>query len=286
MKSKSIVYYSLILLGIVHPFLWGISITNHSPEKNDRFGGGGENFIGYRYDFSGVGISSNGRWATMISNNVFITSSHYYPSTNSNITFWETNDKDGNSVEIGVSDKYYKIGSTDIYLGVLDKALPDNYSIYSITEGFKSQFGQNNQVFLLGSSSSFSVGEARINLDSSGYQKTGSNKGQAFYTAENTSDSLADTLLRIGDSGAPVFLFDGRGSMTLLGNNWFIGSTTQNGQNYYVNVLTDLSPYSDQINNFVVRNAVAIPEPTTILGVLPIVALGFFRFWRNRSQKG
>ena len=266
--------------------LWGISITDYSTQENDRFGGGGEDFIGYGYDFSGVGISSDNKWATMISGNVFITSSHYYPSTDSNITFWETNDKDSNSVEIGVSDKYYKIGSTDIYLGVLDEALPDNYSIYSISEGFQSPFGQNNQVFLLGSTSTFSVGEASVHSSSSSYQEVNNNEGQAFYTFENTNDSLDDTLLQNGDSGAPVFLFDESGLMTLLGNNWAIGSTTERGQDYYVNVFTDLSSYSDTVNDFVDLNAVAIPEPTTILGVLPIITLGFFRFLRKRSHKG
>ena len=284
MNKKALIFSFFVFFGIVNRLLLGISITDYSQDVNDRFSNSA-NFIGIDYDFSGVGISSDNKWATMISKNVFITSSHFYPSTNSTITFWETNDKNGNSAEIGVSDNYSRIGNTDIYLGVLDEALSDNYATYEISSGFDTPFSQNNQVFLLGSASSFSVGEASIYQRSSIDVEVDNNMGRAFYTFENTTDSLSDTLLETGDSGAPVFLLGDEGLMTLLGNNWAIGSTTESGQDYHNNVLTDLNSSFDLINDFVTSNAVAIPEPTTIIFVLPIVALGFFRFWRNISHK-
>lgn len=168
MKSNSIITYSLILLGIANPFLWGIAITDYSEAVNDRFGGGGENFIGYGYAFSGVGISSDSRWATMVSNNVFISSGHNYPNVNGTITFWKTNDHSGSSVTRKVLE-YEMLG--EIALGVLENPLPGDYQTYAISSDndiyeYIGRYGvlTNNDVFLVGKNdnSSFAVGHAEI----------------------------------------------------------------------------------------------------------------------------
>lgn len=73
--------------------------------------------------------------------------------------------------------------------------------------------------------------------------------------------------------------------MTLLVHSFAIATLvdSQNNDVGQGNYLSDLNYYRGDIDGFI--NLHAIPEPATIIGVLPVVALGIFRFWRNRSRK-
>lgn len=297
MKGNSIIYYCycLIILGIVHPFVWGIAISDYSAEVNDRFGGGDSSFIGYGYDFSGVGIASSSHWATMISNNVFISSGHLHPITNETITYWKTNDQSGSSVTRKVFE-YKMLG--EIALGVLENPLPDDYETYEISSFYdklkkldSNGFFYNKDVFLVGkiNNSSFAVGHAEIynygNYSTPHFHGKDSDNLKYYYTREYYNDPPT-TLLQNGDSGTPVFLYDSdSSSMTLLGHSFAIANIVNDQGNVVGqrNYLSDLDYYREDINEFIKLHA--IPEPATIIGVSPVVALGIFRFWRNRSRK-
>ena len=143
MMINHLIYLSLFAL--LNPLLWGLYISDYSPDKHYRFANSSQ-FIGSGYDFSGVGMnlsydsgSTNGLWATMISPNVFITCNHWHQGEGTTINFWADNDF-SNSVTRTSSSYGQRIGQTDLWLGTLDQALPSNYAYYDISNDFKDTF--------------------------------------------------------------------------------------------------------------------------------------------------
>ena len=51
----------------------------------------------------------------------------------------------------------------------------------------------------------------------------------------------------------------------------------------HLSYLMDLNSYNTEINDYLLAHS--IPEPATILGVLPIALFGMFRFLRKRTPK-
>ena len=119
-----------------------IVIDGYTDETNDRFTNSpsfiGNNFdgLGNNLDFSGVGQNAGRRWATLVSRNVIITAEHFNPR-NSVVHFYEGNDPTGSSVSRTVL-RGERIGSTDIWLGVLNSNVPDSISAYEVASQFLS----------------------------------------------------------------------------------------------------------------------------------------------------
>ena len=107
----------------------GITIYNGSTDTNDRFDND-SNFVADSFDLSGVGINGNGRWLTMLSENVYISAEHYKPSAGSSVTFYEGNDPNGNSVTTTVSSTNKQIKTSDLYLGTIEDPLSSAYTYY------------------------------------------------------------------------------------------------------------------------------------------------------------
>ncbi len=83
---------------------------------------GGKQFIGYNFDWSGVGRSSDGKWATMIGPNHFLSANHFRPGIGATVTFSVRNFADG-SVTVHSSSTVVdgiRIGSTDLWIGKID----------------------------------------------------------------------------------------------------------------------------------------------------------------------
>ena len=85
-------------------------------------------------DFTGVagyisvGYNTANRLGTLISPRHFIAASHYHPAKDEKLAFI---DKDGNRIERTVVGGQ-SIGSTDVFVGVLDSDLPDSIAYYPI----------------------------------------------------------------------------------------------------------------------------------------------------------
>jgi hypothetical protein len=75
--------------------------------RNDRFLGS-NSFIGLPYNWSGVGLSSGGAWATMISSNYFLSANHDHPAPGSTVTFYTGNSLGGPSFTYTVDSFYYQ----------------------------------------------------------------------------------------------------------------------------------------------------------------------------------
>ena len=305
----------LSLCALVNPLLWGLYISNYSPEKHYRFANNSQ-FIGSGYDFSGVGMnllydqsSTNGLWATMISPNVFITCEHWYQKEGTTIDFWADNDF-SNNVTRTTSSNGQRIGKTDLWLGTLDQALPSNYTYYDISNGFKDPFDQNNTVFSVGihhkvvnnvvvERTEFVVDHQKI--DSSTLFNITDDGGATGKALKSTLSATNPSYTEYGDSGSPIFLFDNN-KLSLLGITWAgdppdspdtSSYTDVNNNGIYdpyidislkdTTIFTDLKSYNTEIKDYIKLHA--IPEPATILGVLPIAIFGMFRFLRKRAEQ-
>ncbi|MFU8848020.1 MAG: hypothetical protein ACNA77_04805 [Opitutales bacterium] len=115
-----------------------ILIDNFSSATNDRFANDPQ-FIANSYNLSGIAIANDGRWVTMISENVFLSAHHFFPADGTSVTFYGSNDPAGINTT-RVIQKSERIGSSDIRIGTLDAGLGSGFSFYD----FATQNTSNN----------------------------------------------------------------------------------------------------------------------------------------------
>jgi hypothetical protein len=247
-----------------------ISIEGFTSLTNDRFANDAS-FIMDGYDLSGVALADNGRWVTMISKNVFLSANHFFPSNGTSVTFYGSNDASGVSATRTVLSSQ-RIGSSDVRIGVLDNPLGGNFTFYdyatedatSLAQYASTPYALQNAYLFGRSQTSFSVSQdmavGRNVLDR--WFDSASVDGTTDDAAGSTVDSPGDlnyvsyeAALGTGDSGAPMFVGDGMGGLTMVGLNWFVGTAGEdaiNGQTYLGNYDADILAYIE---------AHPVPEP-------------------------
>ena len=94
-------------------------VANYSGPTNDRFDND-PSFVGAGLDFSGVGRTTNGRWATLIGDNYFVTAIHF-PATG-NVQFLADNDPSGTVFQYTVAGSF-NVPGTDIRIGYFNEAV-------------------------------------------------------------------------------------------------------------------------------------------------------------------
>ena len=108
---------------------------------HDRFANDSQ-FIANSFDLSGVAINDDGRWLTMVSENVYLSAAHFAPASGSSVTFYAGNDPSGVTATRTLTSTQQRIGSTDLYVGTLDAALPGGFTFYDFaTEDITSLVG-------------------------------------------------------------------------------------------------------------------------------------------------
>ncbi len=279
--TSLLISYSLLSGGSVY----ALDTDGAMASKNDRFAND-PSFIMNGYDLSGVGRSSNGTWATLISENVFVSAKHFHPGNGNTITFFSTNNPGGAAVTRTVDGmNSAAIAGTDIWLGVLNDPVPVGYAIYDFaTEdidnaSFTTSIYYEQNAFVIGRSpNSYSnakdVAVGRNILDDWADNNTYGDSVISLVQADNTEDNYVafETALVGGDSGAPLFVdFDEGGedsALRLVGTNWYIdteaGVTTLNGYTY-------LGNYDGQIQEFIDLHALPEPSSLTVIGVVAIL---------------
>jgi hypothetical protein len=265
-----------------------------SSARNDRFySGSGEAFIGQPYDWSGVGSSSNGTWATMISPTYFVSAWHFHPAAGDTITFYTGNGASSTAYTYTVGTFGYQTSAaglggsysgSDLWLGQLTSPVAASITKYPVevlpsnaayigqtiwTYGYTHRVGKNNI-------DSISVLDGVYTLETTevmyfGYNATG---GQGF----------DECYLEGGDSGGPAFtVVDG--SLALLGTGFVNGadlglrSTVFDGAPsgdafvpHYVSQLNAQMTGGEQVG-------VVVPEPGTLL--LGAAAAALVCYWRR-----
>ena len=106
-----------------------LDIDDSSAALNDRFAND-PSFIMDDYDLSGVGRAVGGRWGTLVSENVFVSAFHYGPGVGAMLTFHESNAPASSSITREVIAAQ-QVGTSDIWIGVLDTPAPVGYTATS-----------------------------------------------------------------------------------------------------------------------------------------------------------
>lgn len=218
-------------------------VRNYNPARHDRFySGADKDFVGAFYDFTGVGISSSGNWATLVTDNAFLSSCHRHPAPGETVTFWASNDLSGPSFTYTVKGGT-KIGMSDLWLGWFDSTVTVDLSIVRyqvpVLVSRKDYYGLE----LYNYGMLHRVG--RNVLDKFSPAKIGDSIGvTAVYDYDNNdvpAVSGDETLLRSGDSGAPSFaVFNSR--LVLVGTHWAVNHSSLGSIDTFVPV------YIEQIN--------------------------------------
>ena len=108
-------------------------IENFTSATNDRFAND-PSFVGAGFDFSGIGRTTqgNGRFATLISDNVFLTANHFRAA--GEVTFFADNDPSSTPIVRTITGGQ-QIGTSDFFIGTFDEALPDSIARYDFFTG-------------------------------------------------------------------------------------------------------------------------------------------------------
>lgn len=266
-----------------------LEIDDFVSEENDRFANDPA-FVMDAYDLSGVARSSDGKWATLVSRTVFASSNHFHPAADgsASITFYQTNDPNGNTVTRTVTDGQ-RVGSSDLWLGVLDSPVPTGYATYDFatedidnaTEFSNSVYNDEN-AYMFGRTGTFNadlnVGVGRNVLDGWLDDVDAAGTTDDALTADDefvqVQQVMYEALLESGDSGGPLFVdLNNDGNLTLVGTNWILASS---GPISDSSGFAYLGNYDQQVQTFIDENP--IPEPTS----LALLTLGALLTTRRR----
>jgi len=224
-----------------------IQIEGYQSEVHDRFISDrmGETFVGDGFDWSGVGKRINGasfsNWATLISDQHFVSANHAKPGVGSIVRFWEDNTLGGTHHDRTVVSGQ-RIGSSDLWVGRLDSAVPNTIAHYEIptllmttlmTDAGCLDSYTNTEVFTVGirGERNFAIGKNRYDVGDDTSELNGDFTAVGFIEDldEELPDFDADTnfiddhesFLQGGDSGAPSFQVNG-GNLELVGIHSYI----------------------------------------------------------------
>ncbi|MBN1929956.1 MAG: hypothetical protein JW764_10495 [Chlorobiaceae bacterium] len=261
-----------------------MTVRSYSAAEHYRFyTGSDKDFVGDSYDFSGVGLGSSGHWATLVSDNYFISANHYHPAVGETITFWSTDNLADSSFSYKVTGGK-RIGSTDLWVGWFDAGLTVDESI------------ERYSVLTLPNTSSY------VGLELYNYGKThrvGRNVTEsvklynsamtAWYDYDNNDKFSVggdETVLQTGDSGAPSFAVSSSG-LALIGIHWLSNRTS-------ISVDTFVPTYYNDINNVLSARGQSLtaaslsssglmpmPEPSHFWYLL--ITSGYFWLQRRRN---
>ncbi len=263
-----------------------IEVLNYDAALHDRF----ENdpsFIGSTFDWSGVGLSTDGRWVTMISDTYFITAEHFRPS--GTVRFYYDNNPSGSFEDLTIDTLYgMEIGDagSDIWLGRLTSPISASVTFYDILElgpvGTYTDY-EGLSLYTVGiadgtGDTNFRVGTNVIDSGSVDFiNDTGGGgvlNNWTYTFTYDTSSGTGESVVEIGDSGAPTFTVDG-GVLKLVGfhsERADVGAIGPSNGDFSVDSL--VGPYADTI-------AAAVPEPGTIALLGVAFGGGLFRLRRR-----
>lgn len=265
-------------------------VTGYTPETNDRFTNH-PSFIAGSFNLGGIGQTSSGQIATAVSANVVIGSWKNQPT--GQLYFFEGNNPTSSPIVRNILSPT-RIAGTDLFLGVLDSALPTTITPFNFTRttlsgppgvitGAGPFAGVNT--FVVGTSNigpgsypgaagytNQRVGQNRVggpvlnngfveNLSLGGFDGTNMDALMLHKNFPGEANFVQyEAWMEAGDEGAPVFMEDG-GKLTLLGTNLFNWAmpTTFVAVSFVGNSAT-------AIDNFIQANTV--PEPMTIFAVM------------------
>ncbi len=277
-----------------------LTIDGYTANENDRFANN-ETFIAHDFDLSGLAISSDGKWATMISPNVFLTAWHYTPSTGQTITFYASNDSTGLSVTRTVTSTQQQIGTSDLRAVVLNLPLPEGYKFYtraaesaSTWYSFRNRYPyRDKEHFHFGRSpgsyaTPLDVGVGKNVVDLYNSAQTVSNStatGPSIGVTVDSDNSAVDyeTYALDGDSGAPLMI-ESNGSLKLVGISWY-RTTIGDPAEPYSTGFSPVGDHNSDINTFLTTYSLPYqPLAPTHFSAIRISSTQIDLSWLDQSE--
>jgi len=265
-------------------------VADYTALTNDRFKND-PSFFASAYDFSGVGRGSSGKWATMVSENVFISANHYHPAIGEALTFHLDNDPFGATLVRSVSGGVH-IANSDVWVGWLDSPVSSGVASYTIPNYAAANVIQFSATPLSGatiltvgkspggnvggvSNTNFVVGQNVIDGFDTGVSVGSVVNDVTRWIQDIPSDAnkvLYESLLQSGDSGAPSFYVDLTGQMQVEGLHFSVGSLLIYGKKREASYDTYLPNFKQDIESQILLHSISVPEPSAVS--LFCVALG------------
>ncbi|MGF1531771.1 MAG: hypothetical protein ACFCU4_10495 [Puniceicoccaceae bacterium] len=300
-RPSPLTLVSLILITLIvgSSNLAAITVDNFSPATNQRFANNTA-FIANDFNLSGISITDNGRWVTMVSPNVFLSAHHFFPSNSTSLTFYQTNDLNGTSSNRTILSSQ-RIGTSDLRIGLLDQPLSKKFTYYNFatqdtTNNNTLPFGPNainsesfvnspykdaigfhfgkNPGSLAGGNSTLTVGQNRIDTFFENVTAAGTTD-DAIGSEVNPSTSPVyvayEAFLQGGDSGAPLMVDGGNNELILVGINWFVAQNADNTKSF--NGASYVGNYDVQIQAFIDANAALVPEASSTIFLISLASL-------------
>ena len=284
------------LNGLAGPTGLGNENSQGSSPANDRFLDS-SSFIGAPYDWSGVGLSDGGSWATMISPTYFVSANHDHPTPGQTITFHLDNNPNGPTETYTVSSTYYQMQyggqGSDLYLGELTAPVDSRIAKYPVLDlpSDSDYVGMTISTYGYAASGPGRVGLNNISaVTDLGPDTDPSIDGYGLtrvmyypYYANGGQQGANESYLEPGDSGGPSFATVD-GALALLGTHFVNDGPVFDGAvsgdsfiPFYINQLD-----ADMVGAQVMT---VVPEPASLI-LLAVGAASFlFHSCRRRKAK-
>jgi hypothetical protein len=256
-----------------------MQVETSEPNRQYRFYvGSDKDFLGQAFDWSGVGQTSSGHWATMISSDYFVSAAHYHPTAGETLTFYEGNDT-STSYTATVSTTYYQISYngvlTDLWLGKLTTSIPASANItsYPILDLASDDDYVGLTIYVNGKPNT--IGRNVIDRITEADEGTPAYKSTVSmeYDYDTVGGLGADECYLIsGDSGGPSFV-DVNGQLALVGIHYYNGGTPNPEDIGMISGDSFVPYYIDQLNANMDGASVAVvtPEPGTLVLLLVVL---------------
>jgi hypothetical protein len=281
-----------------------LQVQTYQPNRQDRFyAGSDKDFVGQAFDWSGVGQvvttdPTQRSWATMISDQYFLSAFHFFPSDNAQLIFYQGNDYSNPYVATVASmATIYHITSyngvlSDLWLGKLTAPIPADAHIayYPVLDlpSYDDYAGQ--MIYVNGKQNR--VGRNVIDHVVATYETDDKDviikKTVVMEYDFNTVSGLGadECYLQDLDSGGPSFV-DVDGQLALVGIHYYNGGTPGPEETGPVSGDSFVPYYIDQLNSHMggERVSVVVPEPASLalLSVFVAVVVPLGRFVRRRK---
>jgi len=243
-----------------------LQIHEYDTDQHDRYSNNPA-FIASAYDLSGVALTDNGRFATLVHPNVILSAVHYPVAVGQVIPFRLGNAPDAPRVQRTVTQRFQAAGS-DLFICVLDAAVTENVAVYAFatqalpsTEdwGLNYPYVGRSHLHVGRSPGSFSteldMALGQNILDDRQIELTVG--GQTGNTVECKRDLSGDpnflqdeTMAQGGDSSAPLLHIENNGSLTVVGIAWYIRPSIMDGAND-ITGFTAVGDYAASIQNVI-----------------------------------
>jgi hypothetical protein len=285
------VFCVLVLLALQAVSRAELFVQDYQAYRQDRFySGDTKDFLGQAFNWSGVGLSSNGAWATMISSQYFVTAAHFHPAGGNTVTFYSGNTEsadaryqatvDSWSYQTSFTDNTGKTYPSDLWIGKLTTPIPENANITSYPVlGLPTNDDYGGQmIYVYGKTQR--VGRNIIDwVGAAGNANPPTNVTAVMeYNYDTGSNGLGadECYLIAGDSGAPSFV-DWNGELALTGIHYYHSGIYDYGapdaQGSYSGD-SFVPYYIDQLDAHMSGASVrVVPEPTSLALLVVFVAV-------------